>query len=74
MSCKIKRKDIFVIELGELEFVSILNLLEQYSDCIIEGYEDVGQVEQIATHKKVHEKFNEAWKSSQELYEGVDNA
>ena len=74
MSCKIERKDIFVIQLGEHEFLSILNVLEQYAPCMIEGYEEVGQNEHIATLQKVHNKFDEAWKSSQELYEGVQNA
>ena len=71
---KIKRKDIFVVELNEHSFQSLHNILEVYGDCQIESLEMSNNEKLIPLVEELKETFDEAWKHSQELYEGVQNA
>ena len=71
---KIKRKDIFVLELNEESFQSLHNILEVYGDCQIESYHMSDNEKLAPLVQELKETFDEAWKHSQELYEGVQNA
>lgn len=70
----IERKDIFVLELNEQSFSALHNIIEVYGDCQIESLEMSNNEHIVPYVDELKVTFDEAWKSSQELYEGVANA